>query len=46
MNTQRGIEGCWLGGSYRAENKVSILSVTAVKTTRAVSLIDSRMYIV
>lgn len=44
MNTQRGIGGRWEAGSYRVEQKGSILSVTAVKTTRAVSHIDSGMY--
>lgn len=44
VNTQRGIRGRWEAGSYRVEQKGSILSVTAVKTTRAVSHIDSGMY--
>lgn len=44
MNTQRGIGGRWEAGSYRVEQKGSILRVTAVKTTRAVSHIDSGMY--
>lgn len=44
MNTQRGIGGRQKAASYRAEHKGSILSVTAVKTTRAVSLVDFSMY--
>lgn len=44
MNTQRGIGGRWEVGSYRGEQKGSILSVTAVKTTTAVSHIDSIVY--
>lgn len=44
MNTQRGIGGRQKAGSYRAEHKGSILSVTAVKMTTAVSLVDFSMY--
>lgn len=44
MNTQRGIGGRLEAGSYRAQQKGSILSVTAIKTIRAVSHTDSGMY--
>lgn len=41
VNTQRGIGGRWEAGSYRVEQKGSIPSVKAVRTTGAVSHIDS-----
>lgn len=40
LNTQRGIGGLRLGGSYRAEHKASFLRATAVSTTRTVLVTD------